>query len=244
MFTWICPKCGGEVPPSYSECPKCSPRIAPASTAEPRLEPPPASPVPPQTVTPAPQPVISPPVAPPQRAQPLDVRDLLREPPPAPPVPARRPVSPTLVAICAAAGLVVLLGILYLYILPDRSEATQTQATSLQNAGGPGSSQAPHPLAKHLEVAGIRVTETSPLTARISFVVINHSAADLPDLKMNVTLRPSAGGNPVFDFPVDIPSIGPYESREMTSTVKTTLKPYEIPDWQMLRPEFRITSEQ
>ncbi|MEN6604647.1 MAG: hypothetical protein ABFD86_19720, partial [Bryobacteraceae bacterium] len=24
MFTWICPKCGREVPPSYSECPNCA----------------------------------------------------------------------------------------------------------------------------------------------------------------------------------------------------------------------------
>jgi hypothetical protein len=24
MFTWICPKCGKEVPPAYSECPNCS----------------------------------------------------------------------------------------------------------------------------------------------------------------------------------------------------------------------------
>ncbi len=24
MFTWICPKCGKEVPPSYSECPNCA----------------------------------------------------------------------------------------------------------------------------------------------------------------------------------------------------------------------------
>ena len=23
MFTWICPKCGKEVPPAYSECPNC-----------------------------------------------------------------------------------------------------------------------------------------------------------------------------------------------------------------------------
>lgn len=24
MFTWICPKCGKEVPPAYSECPNCA----------------------------------------------------------------------------------------------------------------------------------------------------------------------------------------------------------------------------
>ena len=116
-------------------------------------------------------------------------------------------------------------------------------AAPLQNPGVAGSSQPAHPLAKHLEVAGIRITETAPQTAKVNFVVINHSAADLPELKMEVSLRPTTGGNPVFEFPVNLPSIGPYESRDMTHTVKTKLKPYEIPDWQMLRPEFRITSE-
>jgi len=24
MFTWVCPKCGAEVPPSYAECPNCA----------------------------------------------------------------------------------------------------------------------------------------------------------------------------------------------------------------------------
>ena len=155
----------------------------------------------------------------------------------------RRSLSPTLVAICAAAGMVVLLGVLYLYVLPDRSQATNTPPESLQSPGGPGSSQQAHPLAKHLEITGVRVTEPATQTAKVSFVVINHSAADLPDLKMQVILRPTAGGNPVFDFPVNLPSIGPFESREMNTTVKTTLKPYEIPDWQMLRAEFRLTSE-
>jgi hypothetical protein len=138
--------------------------------------------------------------------------------------------------------MVVLLGVLYLYVLPHRSDATSTPATTLETPAGPGSGQPVHPLAKHLELAGIRVGETAQRTAKIQFLIINHSAADLPDLKLQVTLRPSAGGDPVFDFPVDLPSIGPFESRDITTTLKTALKPYEIPDWQLLRPEFRITS--
>jgi hypothetical protein len=42
MFTWICPKCGTEVPPSHSECPKCS--DAAAEQQEPAAPPPPAAP--------------------------------------------------------------------------------------------------------------------------------------------------------------------------------------------------------
>jgi hypothetical protein len=137
---------------------------------------------------------------------------------------------------------VVLLGILYLYVLPHRSEATG-QGAALEKPGVTGTASSAHPLAKHLEIAGIRITEPSAKTAKVNFVVINHSAADLPDLKLELTLRPSEGGGPIFKIPVNLASIGPYESREMTSTVKTTLKPYELPDWQLLRAEFRIASE-
>jgi hypothetical protein len=48
MFTWICPKCGKEVPPSYSECPNCAakdqtstePAAATPAPAPPRPAPP------------------------------------------------------------------------------------------------------------------------------------------------------------------------------------------------------------
>lgn len=33
MFTWICPQCGREVPPSYDECPDCAKKSAPAPAA-------------------------------------------------------------------------------------------------------------------------------------------------------------------------------------------------------------------
>jgi hypothetical protein len=37
MFTWICPQCGREVPPSYTECPDCVAKglVPPAPAAEP-----------------------------------------------------------------------------------------------------------------------------------------------------------------------------------------------------------------
>jgi hypothetical protein len=48
MFTWICPKCGKEVPPAYSECPNC------AATQQAAAEP--AAPAGPQTAAPPPAP--------------------------------------------------------------------------------------------------------------------------------------------------------------------------------------------
>ena len=78
MFTWICPKCGTEVPPSHSECPTCVLRerqaggvAAAAAPAAPMPVPvatpaPVAAPVAPPVAAPIPMPVAYPNVPPPQ----------------------------------------------------------------------------------------------------------------------------------------------------------------------------------
>jgi hypothetical protein len=50
MFSWICPQCGREVPPSYTECPDCvaKGKVPPSPAVEPAQ--------PPANATPAPQP--------------------------------------------------------------------------------------------------------------------------------------------------------------------------------------------
>ena len=70
MFTWICPQCGREVPPAYTECPDCAAKAAgaaappPAPPQQPAYQPPPAQagmPVPPQPYPPyPPQPQYAP----------------------------------------------------------------------------------------------------------------------------------------------------------------------------------------
>lgn len=76
--------------------------------------------------------------------------------------------------------------------------------------------------------------------AKIGYVIVNHSPADLPDLDVQITL--SAAGKEIFTFPVKIPSIGPYEAKDLASLVKTKLQPYELPDWQALKPTVTIKS--
>src|SRR5690349_16236488 len=76
MFTWICPQCGREVPPSYTDCPDC------AGKAQPPAEAPAQQVPPPQDVQRSAPPVIEtrPPAAP---------------PPPPRQVPAARTTLPT-----------------------------------------------------------------------------------------------------------------------------------------------------
>jgi len=136
--------------------------------------------------------------------------------------------------------MVALLAILYMYVLP-RGSAKSTAATSVETPGAPVSSTtAPHPLAKYIEIAGLRIMEDKKGQAKIGYVLVNHSPADLPDLAAQITL--TAAGKEMFTFPVSIPSIGPYESKDMSTSVKTQLQPYELPDWQALKPTLTIKS--
>src|SRR5262245_56877250 len=63
MFTWICPQCGREVPPSYSECPDCSERAKAAANPQAAAPPPPP-------IQPVPQPAAPVPQAPPAPVMP------------------------------------------------------------------------------------------------------------------------------------------------------------------------------
>ncbi len=146
-----------------------------------------------------------------------------------------------LVALLAAVTLVGLLAVLYLWVLP-RTNATAVPITTLEQPGTATSSpKSAHPLAKHLEVTGVRITEAASGRAKIQFVIVNHSGADLPEMEIAVSIR--SADRDFFDFSVKAPSIGPYESKEMSTTVKTALRPYEMPDWQLIRPRFEINSE-
>lgn len=248
MFTWICPKCGGEVPPAYSECPRCAPPQKAGETAAATVVAPvettakyeaPAAPVE------AARPVVSPPAAP---LSPAISPEPVHAPMPSPAAIAapaatpRRAMSPAVVAGGAALGTVALLSLLYLYVLPHRGESTaKAETTRLETPGSKGSSARTHPYAKHLEIGGVRIAEDRSGRAKISFMVVNHSGADLPAMQMDVRIQ--SGGRDFFTFPVALPSIGPYEAREMSATVRTDIKPYELPDWQLIQPAVTIRTE-
>lgn len=101
-----------------------------------------------------------------------------------------------------------------------------------------------HKYAKLIELAGFRITEKAPGTLQIKFGVVNHSLADLGDVGLNVTLRARAAGEdepPIASFPCKV-SLGPYEWSDVTASVPTKLRVYELPDWQFLRATFDITA--
>ncbi len=124
-------------------------------------------------------------------------------------------------------------------------DANKTKKTGPPEPPGAAVPMNKHPLTKYLEVGGFRMEESGQGKLKITFVVINHSAADIGDLglKMKVTTTAAKPEDPpVAEFDAKIASIGPNESKDVSVVVPTKMRVYELPDWQFLRGQFEITS--
>ena len=124
------------------------------------------------------------------------------------------------------------------------SPAPQTKPGTIEITG-PATTISKHPLAKYVELAGFRLSEKKPGQLEVKLVAINHSEADLGDLDFTIRLRTTTAkpeDPPVAEFQAKVPALGPLENKDVTGIVNTTMRIYELPDWQFLRSEFDITS--
>ena len=278
MFTWICPQCGREVPPSYSECPTCAENRQRAAQGLPPVGVAPAA-APPQAPTP-PQPAYQPPAPPyPVQAPTQFFQTTTVAPPPpqsyppaqgyAPPQPPQAPppawpnapqppqpeqpvytlpeTAPShgfpswLVAILVA--LLAIGGFFLAYrLLGGKSEiATGPVKTDSTSAAPQGAGA--NPYARYIEVAGIRIIEDEKQQIKATFVVVNHSAADMPSQDLQITLRSSTAkpeDDPVAVVAIKTGPLAANASKDLSVPLKTTLRAYELPDWQFLRAAVEV----
>jgi hypothetical protein len=124
------------------------------------------------------------------------------------------------------------------------SRAPSSSPLALENPPA----QAParnNPLQKFIEVTGIRLVQDQRKNTEVRFLVVNHSSAEISDLGGNVTVwarTQKSEEERVGTFSFNLPSLGPYESREMRAALNTKLKVYEMPDWQNLTSDVQVTS--
>jgi hypothetical protein len=152
-----------------------------------------------------------------------------------------------MVALLVAAVVVGVGWLAYKLLLPS-SRAPQPSAAAAETTKfevpQTGLTKA-HPLGKYIEITGLRVTEDPRQRLQVKLAVVNHSAAEIGDLKMNVRLKPvtSKPDTPVVaEFPLEVKSLGAFQVVDLTVSAKTSLRAYEFPDWQFLRAEFEITA--
>ena len=267
MFTWICPQCGREVLPSYTECPDCSAKTAagapaapPAATAGNPLGPaaPPYAPLgPAQPPAYAPPPPMPPPAAQPVY-QPAPQQPMYQPAPQPvyqqPPVPqyavGPRPSSglPTwlLTILFAFAFVGLVAGVYWIvgYFRGGSEAATPAATVESPAAAKPGTPISS--LQKYIEISGVRFAEDAKKNIVVKFMLTNHSDADVQGLAGNATIwartqKSEEDTVGTFSFSADIP---PQASKELSAPLTTKLKVYELPDWQNVTTDVQITAPQ
>ena len=271
MFTWICPQCGREVPPAYTECPDCRDRAAAAPP--PQAAPPAPQPPYPQAPPPQQQPYYAPPPPPSQFAQPpappppsqfAPPPQFAQPPqyaPPPPPQYAQQPqYAPPQYAPPPARGMnlpVWVLTILFAFGIGGVVAGVYwlMQSGKSQTGSGPAPTAAVespaakpgakvNPLQKYIEVSGVRFTQDLKKNTQARFVLINHSEADISGLAGNVTIwgRTRKSEEDAQGTFSFTTNLGPFESKELTVPLNTKLKIYELPDWQNVSTDVQITA--
>ncbi len=221
MFTWICPKCGGEVPPSYSDCPRCAPPAASATAAE--------SPAATPTAAESPTPAAPAPQAPSPVAQPAPVYAAY---------PEQKSTALRDIAVVLGVAAVLLGAGYFVWQRMENGDKPKEDATTKMEK--PGEALKAHPLAKQIEVTGIRIREPKPGQAEVKMLVVNHSAADIADLRMTVSLIARGTEKEVATFPITVKRLGAFESTEASAKIKVALRAYELPDWQFLEAKLFV----
>ncbi len=252
MFTWICPRCGREVPPSYDECPDCAKGQQPAAAS---VEAAGASPVQPQPAPPAFAPAQPAPAPAPVYAAPPNLAPPSGAPAYAPagyaaaygaPAAPRAPLPTWLLTIVFALAFAGLVGGVYWVVgVTKRSNAgaaAKPRTAAEQFGVQPGAT--PSPYQKYIEISGIRFLENAKKKPEVHFVVTNHSGAAIDGLSGNVTIwartqksEEEAAGT--FQFTT---SIGGWESKDLSAPLTTKYEMIELPDWQNTTADVQITA--
>lgn len=147
-----------------------------------------------------------------------------------------------LVTLGVALGVVAVMGVLYLYVENRRNgggagkqtaplafETPPETKSSSETKTGPAQPN----LLKYLEATGLRLYEEEK-RPRARLVLVNHSSADMSDLAGTISIRKKDGGDTLATLPFVIPALRAYEAKEVEGFVKTSLRSYELPDWQFV----------
>lgn len=252
MFTWICPQCGREVPPSAAECPNCVEMRAKAAQAA--AQPPAAPPAPPQPPY-APQQFQAPPQQYPPQPQyqqpqyqppqyPQYQPPLQQQPQPAYVIAEPKKGMPSwLVAILVTA--VIGGGLFGVYKLMGTGTSADKKAEGpVLEKAGPAATGSGGIYGKFLEVTAFRLVEDSAKKPRVRFTVVNHSTAPMSGLELQLSLgRVGEEGQPPFAV-VDakVGQIEPNGTKEVDLPIQTSLRIYELPDWQFIKGSFVVTA--
>lgn len=135
--------------------------------------------------------------------------------------------------VAAVAG--VLVGGFYYYV-SNRGTLASAKGPANEEQVADASGGSP---SKYLEAAGVRIFEEDK-RPRLRFLLVNHSSADLADLKGSVAIVLKDGGKEVGTMPLALDQLRAFDAKEIEGPLKTSLRAYELPDWQFVRAEIQL----
>lgn len=267
MLSWICPECGRECDGNVRACPACAQgdlhatRMMPAGVADTReTEPAPEQGLIPyrssETALARPRPqrqqrAVREYYSPAAQVYEQDPEPCLAEPVPVPAEP-KRPVSRW--AVSAGGALLALwIGTWTVWNVKGHDgDGSPPEAVSVLSQPAPAplpaaAEKSPLPVtgSEAVEVTGVRITVDEDHHSRVQYLVVNHSAVDLKDVAVSVTLRPGGpgtGANPLCRFAARVPALPAHGSQELRTDLGDVSG--TVPDWQQVRLETEISTAQ
>ncbi len=153
-----------------------------------------------------------------------------------------------IVSLVIATSLFLAIGVALQYLSTNREAKAAVVPTPAPAA--PSAPVAPlfeqHPFARFIEVTGLRVVADTNHRSQVQYIVVNHSATQLSGMTIQIAVRSSvepASSKPLFTVSAVVPSLGPHQSKEIRTDLDSELRNSAIPDWEYLRTEVHIGTQ-
>ncbi len=184
-------------------------------------------------------------------ALPVDLRTLIKQQSTKSVRPRKRATIPAWFnSVLVATALFLGAGSLLQYFSENRDAKAGPVATqqTVQASAGTSSAAAvdPHPFAKFVEIAGLRVVADLNRKSQLQYLVVNHSSTRLSDLALRIVVRStsdSSSSAPLFTLSVMVPSLGPYQSKEIKTDLDAGLRSASLPEWENLRADVQVSTK-
>jgi hypothetical protein len=151
------------------------------------------------------------------------------------------------VSFVIALTLFLAVGSLLQYLGGNRDAKAAAATAPPQDQSASAIPTGEHAASKLVEVTGLRIATGANHRPQLEFIVVNHSATPLSDIGLQIAVRSAssnagnAGVAPLFRVSTTVASLGAYQSREFRAELAPEVHATDVPDWQSLRADVRIT---
>jgi hypothetical protein len=139
-------------------------------------------------------------------------------------------------------AVVVVLAVRLVFSFLPQKPAVAAPAAVTPAAPAPEASVV-NPLSRSIEVTGFRIVTDPSKKPEIHYLVVNHTPVRVSNMTVYVTLRTAddkPGQPPLSRFSFAAPNLGPFQSKEMISSIEKMNRPVALPEWQDLRADLEI----